>query len=225
MFEQAYEKFLQEQKAGAAGRRLEMLNLDLTGTKKLLEVVVWPVLRSFDGIVLEYEVLCSSGVTMYIDAFYLPLAAAFECEGFISHAERITRSRFDFEKTRVRTMGAKGMTHMPYSKDQLDKQPDLCRQSMYELLGWYTSIGGSRVMKELSVFEREVIRFGLHLNRPMKLEDVKYCLQCEYRRAHNVIRKLLDKNIIEPASSATQRIHQYRLMPSSKDLIMPRDYM
>jgi len=221
-FEPAYERFLQEQRGAATGRRLEMLGLDLFGTKKLLEIVVWPVLRSFRGIELEYPVVCASGVTMYIDVYYAPLAIALECEGFAAHAEKITRSRFDFEKTRVRTMAANGIVHMPFSKDQLDKQPDVSRQSFYELLGKYTDFSGSRAMEELSVFEREVIRYGLHLNRPLKLEDVKHCLQCEYRRAHTILNKLVEKKLVMPVGIATKRIHQYVLEPAAKEILVGR---
>ncbi|XID95419.1 hypothetical protein ACF3MZ_13260 [Paenibacillaceae bacterium WGS1546] len=224
MFEQAYEKLLKEQRESATGRRLEMLHLDLTGTKKLLEAVVWPVLRSFEGIILEHEIPNPTGVTVYVDAFYAPISAALECEGFVVHAEKITRSRFDFEKTRVRMMGLRGIVYMPFSKDQLDKQPELCRQSFYELLGRYTSAGGSAAMEKLTPFEREVIRYGLHLNRPLRLEDVKYCLQCEYRRAHTVVKDLVEKNLMKPVKDSAIRIHQYLLLPEARDVLFRKRY-
>jgi hypothetical protein len=62
MFEVEYEKFLQQQRESASGQRLEMLNRDLSGTKKLLEFVVWPVLKSFVGVILEYQIVSSIGV-------------------------------------------------------------------------------------------------------------------------------------------------------------------
>jgi len=219
MFEQAFEKFLSDQREGASGRRLEMLNSDLTGTKKLLEVAVWPILRSFEGIVLEYEVANASGVIIYIDAFFVPLSAALECEGFASHAEKVTRSRFDFERTRVRMLGTRGIVHMPFTKDQLDKQPELCRQSMYELMGKHSSIAGTRGIRELSVFEREVIRYGLHLQRPLRLEDVKYCLQCKYDLAKKTLTQLTSKGIIAPVGSGTKRYHEYCLLDQAGEIL------
>jgi hypothetical protein len=54
MFQEACNQFLEEQKTGAHGQRLEMLNRDLSGTKKVLEVAVWPVLKTLTGLVLEY---------------------------------------------------------------------------------------------------------------------------------------------------------------------------
>jgi hypothetical protein len=49
MFEEEFEKFLKEQKRNASGLRLEQLNKDLTGEKKLAEVI-WPIFKSFEGI-------------------------------------------------------------------------------------------------------------------------------------------------------------------------------
>jgi len=220
MFERAYERFLKKQREAASGRRLEMLDTDLTGTKKLLEVVVWPVLHSFEGIVLEHEVRCWSGVAMFIDAFYAPLSIAFECEGFASHAETITRGRFDFEKTRVRTMATQGIIPMPFSKDQLDRQPELCRQSVYELLGRYTSAKGSKAMLELSVLEREVVRYALTLDRPLRLEDVKTCLDCKFQRAHNVVWMLMEKKILIPGKESMKRNHHFTLSPTAHEYIL-----
>ncbi|WP_256760142.1 hypothetical protein [Cohnella sp. WQ 127256] len=42
MFEEEFEVFLEKQLKDASGQRLEMLKRDLTGTKKLLEVVDGP---------------------------------------------------------------------------------------------------------------------------------------------------------------------------------------
>ena len=54
-----------------------------------------------------------SGVRMFIDAFYEPLEIAFESEGFVAHAEKITRDRFNFERVRVRTMALYGYNMFP----------------------------------------------------------------------------------------------------------------
>lgn len=91
MFEQEFDKLLHSQQSLATGTRLEQLQKNLVGEKKLLEVVVWPVLKSFDGIILEHEIISTTGVKIYIDVFYEPLELGFESEGFVVHAEGITR--------------------------------------------------------------------------------------------------------------------------------------
>ncbi|WP_186445806.1 hypothetical protein [Paenibacillus cremeus] len=52
MFEQEFERFLVEQRRTASGMRLEQLQKELTGEKKLLSTVIWPTLNSFKGIIL-----------------------------------------------------------------------------------------------------------------------------------------------------------------------------
>jgi hypothetical protein len=49
VFEKKYEDFWREQVRKADGQRMEMLQRDLTGTKKLLEILLLPVFGSFEG--------------------------------------------------------------------------------------------------------------------------------------------------------------------------------
>ncbi|WP_239617459.1 hypothetical protein [Cohnella mopanensis] len=212
-----------QQRESATGQRLEMLNRDLTGTKKLLEVVVWAVLKSFEGVTLEYEMVSSTGVKAYIDVHYAPLDVAFECDGFVAHSEKITRDRFDFEKTRVRTMALIGLTYKPYSKDQLDKQPDACRRSFFELIGQRSSLAGSLAMEQLSVYEREVIRYALQLMRPLRISDVNYTLQCKYDLSHKVIYQLINKRLLKPIGTGSKRYHEYILLPLAKEYLVQRN--
>lgn len=69
MFEKLFEVYLNEQKRSANGRRLEMLQRNLTGEIKLLKEVLWPVLGSFDGLEMEHEMIGMSGVRIFGD-FY-----------------------------------------------------------------------------------------------------------------------------------------------------------
>lgn len=126
-FEQEFELFLKEQQRTAKGQRLELLKKDLIGEKKLLREIIWPVLKSFRGIILEYELVSASGVKIYIDIFYEPLGLAFESEGYVAHAENITRDRFSFERARVRTIAMYGYKYIPFSWDELNKKPDACQ--------------------------------------------------------------------------------------------------
>jgi hypothetical protein len=219
VIEADYQIYLKAQQRAAVGQRLEMLNRDLTGTKKLLEVAVWPVLRSFEGLELEHEFLSSSGVRIYVDVFYEPLRLAFESEGFAVHAQNITRDRFDFEKMRVRTMAMYGYRYIPFTWDQLDKKPEVCRRTLYELLGRYTSVE-ELAFRALNVNERELLRYGLRLNRPMTPEDARYCLQLGQDACRRVLRSLLQKKLIRPARGTTERHHLYLVEPSAIDYLL-----
>lgn len=111
---------------------MEQLQKDLTGEKKLLGTILWPVLKSFEGLTLEYELVSISGMRIFIDVFYEPLWLAFESEGFVAHAENITRDRFAFERMRIRTIASYGYKYVPFAWDEMDKRPEACRRSVYE---------------------------------------------------------------------------------------------
>lgn len=159
MPEQEWEKFVQSQRRTASGNRLERLKKNLVGEKKMFKEALWPVFRSFEGFSLEYEVKSLSGVHIYLDAFYHPLKIAFESEGFVPHAETITRDRFSFERMRIRTMAYLGYKFVPFTWDELDQHPEMCRRTVYELLGRYSG-KDDRAYRELTVYEQEVLRYA-----------------------------------------------------------------
>jgi hypothetical protein len=210
MFEREFEKLLNSQRQSAKGVRLEQLQKDLIGEKKLLKEVLWPVLKSFEGIILEHELISTTGVRIYIDACYEPLGIAFESEGYVAHAESITRDRFNFERMRIRTILIYGYKYVPYSWDELDKRSEACRRFMYELLGRFTTSTGF-VLEALTVSEREVLRYALRLNRLLRLKDACYCLQWGPRASRRVLLKLVEKKMIRPLEPDKQRNHAYVL--------------
>jgi hypothetical protein len=69
VFEHEFKRFLDEQRRSASGQRLEQLQKDLTGEIKLMKEVLWPVLKSFDGLSMEHELISTTGVKIYLDVF------------------------------------------------------------------------------------------------------------------------------------------------------------
>lgn len=61
VFEEEYEALYRKQLVEARGQRREMLERDLSATKKMLEVA-YPVMGSLASVVLEYEMVSLSGV-------------------------------------------------------------------------------------------------------------------------------------------------------------------
>ncbi|MFC5702880.1 hypothetical protein ACFPVX_16455 [Cohnella faecalis] len=212
MFEAEWERFVQEQKRTAGPLRLEQLNKNKSGEKKLFEIVVWPIFKSFDGWAMEHEVVMPSGVRIYLDAFYMPFEWSLECEGFAVHAETITRDRFDFEKERIRTMAIYGYRFMPFSRDQLDKKPDACRRFMYEMLGRFSS-SASTGYYDLCIYEREIIRYAIRLGRPIRMKDARACLQTSEEHCRSILKKMVSKGLIRPVDETKQRCHAYVLEP------------
>ena len=219
MIDQEFEKFLQEQMISAQGARLERLKKDMTGTKKLLQELIWPVLKSFDGIILEYELISTTGVKIYIDVFYEPMGFAFESEGFVVHAENITRDRFTFERMRIRSMLLYGYKYVPFTWDELDKRPEVCRRFLYELLGRFSS-HSKLAIEELTIAEREVIRYAITINRPLGISDACYCLQYCARARRRVLTSLKKKKLIRPLYPNKERCHSYVLEDKARQYIL-----
>lgn len=219
MFEKQFAEYFNEQKRTASRRRLEMLNKNLSGEIQLLKEVLWPVIGSFDGLEMEYEMIGLTGVRIFGDFFYKPIEAIMESEGFAVHGEMITRDRFDFEKMRIRTFAEHDYPFIPFSRDDVDKKPEVCRRTLYAILGKH---GGLRknAQYELPVYERELIRYALRLNRPFGLTDVCYCLQLGKTASLALLRQMRDKKRIRPLSEGNVRVHFYELEEKAKLLMM-----
>jgi DNA-binding transcriptional ArsR family regulator len=218
-FDEEWNLFLQKEMHHAQGKRLERLKSDLFGERKMFQEVLWPVFKSFDEFSLEYELKSLSGVTIFIDALYHPLRLAFESEGFVPHAEKITRDRFAFERMRIRTLALYGFKYIPFSSDELDKHADSCRQFVYSLLGKFRGVDDP-VIEQLSVYEREIIRYANRLQQPFRLDDAVRCLGMSKDTARRVLRKLLEKKLVRPMGRGRKIIRQYALEEQAKDYLL-----
>lgn len=210
MFEKHFEVYFNEQKRMASPRRLEMLKKNLAGEIMMAKNVLFPVIGSFDDLEMEHEMISLSGIRIYGDFFYRIFRIIFECEGFVSHAEVITRDRFDFEKMRIRTCAQNSYIFYPFSWDDIDKRPEVCRRALYALLGRLGSNGGMTQF-DLSLYERELLRYALRLNRPIRLEDACYCLQLGKTRCAVVLKTLHNKDLIQTFGNGIHRIHFYEV--------------
>lgn len=81
---------------------------------------------------------------------------------------------------------------------------------MYEFLGRFSSSSG-KAFEELTVPEREFLRYALRLNRPIQLKDACYCLQWGPRASRRVLIKLLKNKMIRPLVPNKERCHAYIL--------------
>ena len=219
MFEQAFDRFLKEQQRQASGQRLEMLRRDMTGTKKLLESTLWPVLKTFDGMTLEYEMTSASGVKIYGDVYVAQLDAVFESEGFVVHAENITRDRFSFERMRVRAMVMYGHKYIPFTWDEMDKKPEMCQRTVFELLGRFGGSTQSGDGDRLSVNERELLRYALRLGRPVTLADARWCLGMSKGSCIGLFKKLVEKKVLAPYRGDRQRVYAYLVQDTARRLL------
>ncbi|WEK53153.1 MAG: hypothetical protein P0Y55_11165 [Candidatus Cohnella colombiensis] len=223
MFEQQFQMLLEEQMSGASGQRLEMLQRDLTGTKRLLEVVCYPVFGTLNGIVLEHEMVRLSGVRIYGDVFHPQLGTIFEEDNFVTHAELVTRERFSFERARARAIAVFGYRYFPYSRDELEKKPEFCQKNLYELMGRSGNLDGASLLG-LSVYEREVLRCGLYRNEPFRVGDVCGWLQIKDDTSRKVIKSLVSNGYIIPVGGSSARCHAFKVSDKAIKLLY-RQYL
>ncbi|MBB6675199.1 hypothetical protein [Cohnella nanjingensis] len=217
--EMQVDDYLEEQKRSATGQRLEMMQGDMSGTRTLLASVLLPVLKSFRGLTLEYEMVSLSGACIYIDAFYEPLGIAFEAEGYVAHHERITRKRFSFEKMRIRTIGNQDYKFYPFSWDEMDQRPDACRRSVYELLGRKGSLPESRLF-QLPVYEREAMRFAAVHQGAFGIEEVSRCLQFKEEASRRVLRSLESQGYIQRVGGSERRCYRFVITELGRELFL-----
>jgi hypothetical protein len=218
-FETEYAQLLADQRRGANGQRLEMLHRDLTGTKKLLEKVIWPALKSFSGIVLEYEIVTTSGVKAYVDVFYEALWFAMEANGYVSHVETITRERYSFEQMKIRSLGGYRFTYLPYSWDELDKKPELCLRSFYEHLGNYRATDNKDFL-ELPVYHREVLRLLLTSPGPVYVYDIRRYLHLSSVPCRKILLEMTERHLIKPVGGGVLRYHGFDIDERGKALLL-----
>jgi len=210
MFEEMYQAFWEEQVRHASGQRLEMLHRDLTGTKKMLEMVLFPVFGTLDGLVLEHEMSSLSGVTIFGDVYHHALRIVFEEEHFVTHAEKITRDRFSFERVRARSAANMGLIYYPYSRDELEKKAPFCQRNLYELIGRAAKLDATGLL-QLPVYEREVLRCALLRNEPFGIADACEWLQLKEDTCRKILRSLESKKLLVAIGGSKQRCHKFKV--------------
>lgn len=210
VFEAQCTAFWQEQMQTAEGQRRENIMEKFSGTKLLLKAVIWPVFQSFDELVLEHEMKSLAKVYMYVDVFHTGWGIAFEEDNFITHAEKVSRGRFSFERRRARSVGARGKVYFPYSRDELVKTPELCRSDLLELLDFLGSMQGSRLL-ELPPREREVIRCAKGLGMPFRRADVEAWLWMKPDACSRLLHSMEKEGLVARVAGGEHRAHAYEL--------------
>ncbi|SFA71420.1 hypothetical protein SAMN05216312_10177 [Cohnella sp. OV330] len=205
------EQFIDSQRREVRGMRREMLERDLYGTRILLSKLLLPVLKTLEGLELEYEVLSQNGVKLSADAFFKPLRHVYECEGFVPHVELMTRERHDFVQSRLRTFAAKRFIYVPFSRDELEKKTEACRRSLYEIIGEQTTSQQSSRLYLLPIVERELLRFALHVSNRFSLPSACQSLGIGESSARKHLRSLYDKRLLRSIGSGDRRLHYYQI--------------
>jgi len=217
MFEREYEQFMEEQISNAKGQRKENLQQDLPGTKILLEKVLYPVFGTLNGLMLEYEMKSVYGNNIYADVYHRDLRIVFEDDSYVTHVELTTRNRHSCEKGRARAFAIHGYSYFPYSRDELEKKPEFCRQNLYELLGEIVAMSQSKIVT-LPVNEREIIRFAYTHGGSFVLEDASKWLLLKKETCRKVVNSLEQKGLVKRVGGSSSRCYAFEVTDEARQL-------
>jgi hypothetical protein len=215
-FEQEWEQFVEGQRREAKGMRREMLERDLTGSRKMCEILR-EVFGTLDSLTLENEFMSTTGIKIYADVFHSQSGSVFEADGYVVHAEKITRERFAFERMRMRSFVMLGCRYMPFTWDELDKKPDVCKRAVFELLGRCGNSGRGEWLA-LEVHERELVRCAMVHPGTFSLPDACGWLRWGPQPTRKVLRRLMDKDLVRPEGGSARRHFKFNLTEQAGQL-------
>jgi predicted transcriptional regulator len=160
----------------------------------------------------------SSGVKIYGDVGRPEILTIFEEDHYTTHAEKITRNRFSFERARARSVRLQGYIYFPYSREELETKPQFCQRDLYELIGRYGNVEGAGLLK-LPVYEREVIRCALLRSKSFNLTDVSTWLQLKKERCTKVMQALVSKGLVISIGGGATRFHEFMISEKGFSLL------
>jgi len=166
---------------------------------------------------LEFELFGPSGVKIFGDVGLPDFRIIVEEDHFVTHAEKITRDRFSFERARARAIAVNGYAYFPYSRDELEKNPELCQRHPFEMLGRIATTDGTEWLK-LPVYEREIIRRAMLWRNTFQLSHASEWLLLKKETCRKVIRKMEDKGLLLPVGGSDVRRYEFRISEKAVSL-------
>lgn len=217
-FHAAYEKwrsFHLRRRSGERKRRLQEGHGH--AERKFVEHVWYPLFRSFDHLHPEYERIDSHGGLRFIDFAWIRdnVKLAIEIDGFSPHASNLSRRQFDDGLMRQNDLVIDGWHVLRFSYDLVNDQPRRCQQVLQQFFGKIWTLGVGRTLTETSadqLLEREAVRLALQIDGPLHPIDVRRHLQISDWKTRQLIKRLVDKGLLEPLHTGRQRTRCYRLV-------------
>ncbi|WP_027087167.1 hypothetical protein [Cohnella panacarvi] len=211
-FEQAYSAWLNRHIAEARGERLRrLLKKHGYGEKLLVQQAWWPAVGHFDDLYPEYEFIDSRGNYYYFDFGFvrLPRPTVIESDSFSYHARDVDRDKFARSLDRQNEIVLADWNILRFSIDKLKEDPVSCQNIIGKMMvNWYG--GESSIMRELNVYQREIVRLATRSNAPITFEEACHLLGKGPKQTRAQLYSLMEQGILESVSGK-ERIHRYRL--------------
>lgn len=210
-FAEAYESWLRTHSEARTGeRRRRLTEGHGHGEKLFAEHVWWPAFGNFQHLHPEYEVRDYRDGYRYIDFAYIrsPLRLAIEVDGYGPHLRQVSRRDFSDHLHRQNQLVIDGWSVLRFSFDDLAERPRWCQQTIQQFMG--RRLGKEQSTNAATCIEKEIVRLGLRLIRPLTPKDVCRHLNIESKYARKLLHELVKKQWLKP-HSGTRRIRAYKI--------------
>lgn len=211
MFEVEHKKFVEDHVRRRQGKRLFHLKEGHAHAEVMfLKNIWWPLFQNFDGLHPQYEVHDFKDGSRYLDFAYLTRMAkvCIEIDGRGTHSEKSGDDRFSDDRVRQNDLVLDDWMVIRFSYKHILQRPRDVQKTILHMMG---KVSGGERQGELSIVEREVLRFGIWHNGEIGVKKLREHLQMSGQFVKKTLDSLRRKGLIV-AIGGPHRIHKYRLV-------------
>lgn len=214
-FEKAHGVFIHYHLRSRNGERRSRLERGHREAETLFcQHVWWPLRGNFRDLHPEFEVLDWMGVPYFCDFAFITshLKLIIQIKGFGPYASGMDTQQYGYELNRETFLSAMGYQVVSFAYDDVVNRPELCVTLLGLVISRYHADSSS--VSVPTVTEREIIRYGCMLARPLRPIDVKTHLRLNHRTALRFLHSLCDKGLLLPVTgSQGKHVVKYELHP------------
>ncbi|MCQ6561624.1 DNA-binding response regulator [Paenibacillus mendelii] len=214
-FRLLYEQWLDRHIGQRKGERKRRLVEGHGHAENLFIEKVWfPAFRQLDHLHPEFEVADFRDGSRFLDFAYIrnPIRLAIEIDGYGPHSSKISRTQFSDSLMRQNHLMIDGWRVLRFSYDDVNERPRMCQQILQQFLG--SQFGESTPQSDRSnIVETEVLRLALRLQRSLRPRDVCDLLQVNKKTAYLILRRMVEKQSLQPVGRGEQRVRCYSVNP------------
>jgi very-short-patch-repair endonuclease len=211
---QKYEVWMESHRKASKGeRKRKLTNAKAHAEKMFIVQVWWPAFGNFKGLHPEYEIRDFKDGWRYLDFAYISegMRVCIEIDGFGSHWRDISRSQFSDNLMRQNHLIIDGWLVLRFSYDDLVEKPRRCQQIIQQLLGRWKS----EVHVSISPVEQAIYHFACAHLKPITPTVTASSLGMHRKTATKYLHSLVDKDLIVPVRTKSERVVRYRVNPSN----------
>lgn len=200
-YEEVYENWLHDHLKRRVGENKRRLLEGHSHEGQLsLQKVWYPAFSKFDYLHPEYEIVDFRDGKRYLDFSYIrsPFRLAIEIDGFNTHAAGINRWQFSDHLVRQNHLVIDEWNVLRFSYHDVRDKPRMCIQILQQYFGARLGSAADADSSADDILEKEIIRYALQLDRPIRPINIEKLLQIGQKRTKTILLRMLStKNLIK----------------------------